>query len=178
MHRPQILATKSHRISPWVTLQERSILWSKSDFPETYHSISQSDYVSVLAVTADGLVPLVRQYRPAIQDFTLELPGGIAEYGEQPSVTAERELHEETGYLLSSPLLELGSLAPDVGRLENRLWGYLALDVHHDPLWQPESKIIPILNKIDTFKASVIDGSFDNALHVALVSLALLRGLI
>lgn len=44
---------------------------------EDYHSLRQTDYVSVLAVTDDGRVPLVRQYRPALEKFTLELSGGL-----------------------------------------------------------------------------------------------------
>jgi ADP-ribose pyrophosphatase len=47
--------------------------------PEIYHGLEVADYVTVLAVTADGRVPLVRQFRPAVEKYTIELPGGLAE---------------------------------------------------------------------------------------------------
>ncbi|MBQ6590211.1 MAG: NUDIX hydrolase [Lachnospiraceae bacterium] len=50
-------------------------------------------------VLADGRVLLIRQYRPAIDRETLELPAGAREAeGEDPADTAARELEEETGY--------------------------------------------------------------------------------
>jgi len=146
--------------------------------PEIYHSLAQADYVTVLAVTRDACVPLVRQFRPAIKEFSVELPGGIAESGENPAATAERELFEETGFRIVKPLVELGCFAPDTGRLENRLWGYLASDVEHDPNWQLESSVEPLHMSLCDFKHAVRDGSFNHALHKTLVAVALLRGLI
>lgn len=50
-------------------------------------------------VLPDGRVLLIRQYRPAIDRETLELPAGARDAsGEDPAVTAARELEEETGY--------------------------------------------------------------------------------
>ena len=37
-------------------------------------------------VTPDGRIPIVRQYRPAIEAFTWELPAGLVERGEEPAV--------------------------------------------------------------------------------------------
>ena len=41
---------------------------------------------------------MVKQYRPAIEKFTIELPGGLRDKNELPKSTAVRELFEETGY--------------------------------------------------------------------------------
>ena len=178
MSEARIVETVSRPLSPWVTLQERSLARAQGAVPEIYHSLSQADYVTVFAVTDDGRVPLVRQYRPAIQSVSVELPGGLTDLGEPPAATAERELFEETGYRLSKPLVDLGCLFPDTGRLENRLWGYFASDVEYDPNWQPEISVESILMDLDKFKLAVREGSFNHALHVALVGLAQLRGLI
>jgi len=52
----------------------------------------------VLAITRDKTFVLVRQFRPAIEMFTLELPGGHVEEGETPEQSARKELLEETGF--------------------------------------------------------------------------------
>lgn len=55
--------------------------------------------VGVVAVTDDDEVVLVRQYRAAFHDSILEIPAGMRDIpGEDPEVTAARELTEETGY--------------------------------------------------------------------------------
>ena len=54
--------------------------------------------VCVAALDASGRLLLVRQYRHAIGDWTLEIPAGRLEPGEEPLGAARRELEEETGY--------------------------------------------------------------------------------
>ncbi len=63
--------------------------------------------VAVLAL-ADGEVLLVRQFRGAIGAWTLEIPAGTLEPGEDPAEAAVREMVEETGYkpLRLEPLIE------------------------------------------------------------------------
>ncbi|MCF0130229.1 MAG: NUDIX hydrolase [Pseudobutyrivibrio sp.] len=68
--------------------------------------IEKWDFVShrmgaacVVAVMDDGKIILVRQYRPAIERETLELPAGKRDsQTEDTVVCAKRELEEETGY--------------------------------------------------------------------------------
>ncbi|WHY60583.1 NUDIX hydrolase [Cytobacillus firmus] len=54
--------------------------------------------VAVLAVTEDNKIVMVEQYRKALDKIIAEIPAGKLEAGEEPSVCAERELEEETGY--------------------------------------------------------------------------------
>ncbi len=56
------------------------------------------DSANVIAITPEREVVLVRQYRFGIQDYTLELPGGLMETGESLQAAAMRELVEETGF--------------------------------------------------------------------------------
>jgi len=56
----------------------------------------------------DGKVLLVKQYRYLYGKEIYEIPAGKAEAGEAPSLAAERELEEETGYRAKvKPLLTL-----------------------------------------------------------------------
>ena len=65
---------------------------------ESFYCIDVPDWINVIPMTADGQVLFVRQYRFGIEDFTLEIPGGMCDPGEAPQDAARRELREETGY--------------------------------------------------------------------------------
>ncbi|HDX9579411.1 TPA: NUDIX hydrolase [Bacillus pseudomycoides] len=55
--------------------------------------------VAIIAITDDGKIVLVEQYRKAMEKALVEIPAGKLEQGEKPEVTAIRELEEETGYI-------------------------------------------------------------------------------
>lgn len=54
--------------------------------------------VAIIALTEDQKLVLVKQYRKPLEKSILEIPAGKLEPGEEPEVTAKRELEEETGY--------------------------------------------------------------------------------
>ncbi len=54
--------------------------------------------VVVVARTSEGKIPFVRQHRYPMNTDLLELPAGKIDPGEDPLVSAGRELEEETGY--------------------------------------------------------------------------------
>jgi len=55
-------------------------------------------FAAVVPITDGGDVVLVRQWRQPLGTFTLELPSGRVDLGEEPERAARRELFEETGY--------------------------------------------------------------------------------
>lgn len=77
------------------------------------------DWVNVIARTPDDRLVLVRQFRYGIDEFSLEIPGGVMESGEDPVAAGLRELREETGYAGSSAVL-LGSVHPNPAIQSNR----------------------------------------------------------
>ncbi len=58
--------------------------------------------VGVIAITNDGKIVMVEQYRKALERDVVEIPAGKLEKGEEPSLCAKRELEEETGYVCES----------------------------------------------------------------------------
>lgn len=68
-------------------------LHSKWDF------IHHNGGAAVIPVTEEGKILMVRQYRNAIDRFTLEIPAGALNFPEEPGAECvARELEEETGY--------------------------------------------------------------------------------
>lgn len=171
---PRVVMRQQEQKSPWVTLVSRSVAWSTGE-PQTFHSLAQADYVSVLAVNASGLIPLVTQFRPAVERMTLELPGGINDSSEAPSIVAARELFEETGFTAANEPVLLRNLTPDTGRLENRFWCFY-VDAEEAVGWQPEAQVERVLFSRAQLREAILEGSFEHALHIALLNLAIMRG--
>lgn len=64
-----------------------------------YDFISHNGAAAVIPVTDDGQIIMVRQWRDAIDRFTLEIPAGGLESKDEPAIEcAKREMAEETGY--------------------------------------------------------------------------------
>lgn len=174
---PEILKCQETRLSPWVSVVERTLVMPGKQEPEVYHSLRQADYISVVALTDDNRVPVIRQFRSALERFTLELPGGLLDDDEAPETAAMRELFEETGLKpIESPIL-LGKLVPDTGRLENTLWGF-AVKVTATSVaeWQSEPGIELLLVPLNELREWILNGNFDHALHIALIGLADMYG--
>ncbi|WP_425448689.1 NUDIX hydrolase [Dethiothermospora halolimnae] len=57
--------------------------------------------VAIIPITEEGEIILVKQFRKAIEDESLEIPAGSLEKGEDPTRCAIRELKEETGVTAS-----------------------------------------------------------------------------
>ena len=142
---------------------------------EPYYSLKLPDYAAVVALTEDGRVLIVRQYRPAVEGDTLELPSGIVDTGEAPLESARRELLEETGYA-GGEWVDLGGLEPDSGRLGNRIWSFVAKDVRRVEGHAQEEGIEVLTWSLDDLARAMVEGRFSMALHVAAVMLAVLKG--
>lgn len=83
----------------------------------------------VLPVRPDGKILMVRQYRNALDRFTLEVPAGKRDsLEEDTSICAARELEEETGYR-AGRLEKLLSLKSTVAFCDELIDVYLATDL-------------------------------------------------
>jgi len=165
------LRTEVAFATPWFELLAKTI---RPDEPP-YYSLKLPEYAAVLAFTEDQRILIVRQYRPAIEQFSLELPSGIVDPGEQPAETARRELLEETGYA-ASQVEVLGAMFVDTGRLNNRMWNCVATGARPLDGRAPESGIDVFTWSIDELWQAIRSGEFALSLHVALLMHAALAG--
>lgn len=93
---------------------------------------------AVIPVLDDGRIIMVRQWRNAIDKYTLEIPAGGKDSIDEPTLKcAARELEEETGYK-SEKIEFLQTLAPAVAYSGEKIDVYVAFDLekthqHLDP---------------------------------------------
>ena len=84
---------------------------------------------AVLPVTEDGKLLMVRQYRNALDRFTLEIPAGGLEGPKEPTKeAAARELTEETGFV-AGKMDFLLSVVSAVAYCNEKIDIYLARDL-------------------------------------------------
>ena len=81
--------------------------------------------VGILAIDDDDRVFMVQQYRYAFSRTMWEIPAGKREAGEEPLVTAKRELQEEVG-VTAERWLPMGELIPSPGCYAERLYLFMA----------------------------------------------------
>lgn len=172
---PRIVERKRTTISPFVTLLEKSVQFAAGEPTHLYHCVTQADYVGVLAVTADGLVPIVRQYRPTVEDFTWEFPAGTIDEGETAEQTARRELQEEAG-LEVQELINLGCFIPDTGRLQVNSHAFFARARRPVERVEPEPGIEIRFVTVPELREMMRTLQFRHQVHLAIYASALLQG--
>ena len=126
------------------------------------------DWVNIIAVTDDGRMVLVEQYRHGTDEMTLEIPGGAVDPGENPVTSAARELEEETGYR-ASELIEIGCVDPNPAFISNRCWTFLAIGCRDDGTMNldPSEEITVELTPLEDFGSLIDRGTITHSLVIA-----------
>ncbi len=168
------------KAAPWITLETEelgeypifSLSRSRQRSPlsgreHRFLKLTCPDWVNIIAVTGDGEMVLVTQYRHGTDTMTVEIPGGAVDPGESAATTAARELEEETGYI-AGELVEIGIVEPNPAFLSNRTWTYLALgcravgETHFDPSEEIEVSLAPLAD----FGRLIDDGTITHSLVI------------
>ncbi len=107
--------------------------------------IAHGRTVSVVPVKANGSVVMIRQYRPAIGGYLLEIPAGmVRDESESPEDCVQREMAEEIGYRARKVVkLFEGYLVPGYGN--EYMEYYLGVDLYRALLPPDEDEVIETL---------------------------------
>ena len=117
----------------------------------------------LLAVTDEGKMVMVRQYRKPADKVMFEVPAGKIDPGEDPLVTAGRELKEETGYT-AGEIRYLCRFYPSVGFSEEVLYLYLCRDLKPGETDFDENEALDIEEwDVDELHEMVMRGEIDDA---------------
>lgn len=119
--------------------------------------------VAIVALTDDGRICLVRQYRAALGRVTVEIPAGKLGPGEDPFDCANRELLEETG-MRAQKMAFLTTIATSAGFANEVIHIYMATGLsfsHSDP--DADEFINVDLVDVNEFIDAVLDGKVEDA---------------
>jgi len=127
---------------------------------EAVERIGADGVVIIAAITSDGNILLIRQYRPALDSCIVELPAGLIEPGEAPVDACKRELIEETGHS-SNTIMPLSAGVISTGLLTENWHAMLALDAR--VATEDELKTFPPDETEDIEVVSIeLEGAFDS----------------
>ena len=172
----------------WKTLSSEYIIedkWlrARKDVCETpdgkivapYFVLEYKHWVAGVALTKDGHVVLIRQYRHALGKVCTEIPGGCVDEADKNLEEAvRREVSEETGYSFDECEF-LGSTSPNPSTNTNLMHMFLLKGGVKDQVQELDhsEEIEVVLVPLDELYSMVIDGKLDQAMHVTAVMLAL-----
>jgi 8-oxo-dGTP pyrophosphatase MutT (NUDIX family) len=135
----------------------------------SFYVLSTLDWVNIIALTDDGKIPLVYQYRHGSGDFSLEIPGGAIDKKDKHALkAAQRELLEETGYE-AREWHSLGEIKPNPAILDNTCHIYLALGAKKvSNLALDETEDLEVqLHELAEIKQMIQKGRLNHALVIA-----------
>lgn len=142
---------------------------------DPYYVYEFSTWVGALPVTEEGKIIMVRQYRHALGETCLEIPGGcVDDTDTNVEYAVARELLEETGYSFTS-FDHLGRISPNPSTNSNLLHMFLARGgkkVSEQNLDENE-EIEVVEMTIDELKQLLRENKIVQAMHVSCILYAL-----
>lgn len=119
--------------------------------------------VAVVALTEDGRICLVRQYRTALGRVTVEIPAGKLSPGEDPLECANRELLEETG-MTAERIAFLTTIATSDGFCDELIHIYMATGISFSRSNPDADEFINVdLVPLGELVDAVLDGRIEDA---------------
>ena len=155
----------------WFTVRRDKCETPAGKIVDPYYVFEFPTWATALALTEDNKVILVRQYRHAIEDVCLELPGGCVDDADKTLQDAiARELLEETGYAFSN-YNYLGKISPNASTNNNWMHMFLATGgkkISEQQLDHNE-EIDVELYSIDDLKNFIRENKIVQAMHVTCI---------
>ncbi len=160
--------------SPYMRLRADEVELPDGTIVADYYVRESRGFASILALTHDDCVVLVRQYRYGADSIHLELPAGMLLEEEAPRDSALRELAEETGYRVERCELA-GEYLHEPVRSAARAYVYIGTGARKagalklDVTEHLEVELAPLAR----FRAMLEDGTIDAGASIAAGYLAL-----
>lgn len=121
----KVLSSKQTFKDRWLSVRSDHVRLEDGREIPSYHVLEYPDWVSVIGLTDEGNVVLIREYRHGVGEVTIGLPSGAAEAGEDIDDLARREFTEETGYT-AREWVKIGQACANWAVNTNQVHYYLA----------------------------------------------------
>jgi ADP-ribose pyrophosphatase len=159
----------------WFKVRKERCETPEGKIVDPYYVYEFATWVGAVPVTEEGKIVMVRQYRHALGETCIEIPGGCVDDADKNVNEAiSRELLEETGYSFSS-YEYLGKISPNPSTNTNLLHMFLAKGgkkVAVQKLDENE-EIEIILLTINELKQLLRENKIVQAMHVSCILYAL-----
>ena len=160
----------------WAKVRRDTCVTATGNKVEDYYYWEGGDFAQVFALTDDGRVLLVRQYKHGVKEVVLELPAGLVSAGDDdsPLATARRELLEETGFE-AREWRDLGRLNVSSAKATTRAYPFLATNTQRvgEPKLDENEDIEVALVKIPDLLDLISTGAVRDSNSIACCLLAL-----
>ena len=109
-----------------------------------YREVTRHTFGAAILAIYDGYIYFERQFRYPFASEVFELPAGKGEKGEEPIVSAIRELEEETG-LISKNMEYLGAMYPSPGYTDEVIHLFFSKDNEMGSIKRDKDEFIDIV---------------------------------
>jgi len=156
------------RLGPWLSVRQECVQLPNGNQIPTWYVLEFPDWINVIAITKEGQMVMVDQYRHALGETHYELVAGVVDPGETPLQAAKRELSEETGYE-GGEWQPFMTLSPNPTNHNNKSYTFLAVGVEkrREQHQEPTEDIHVDLMTPDQVLEMLRDGEIIQALHAA-----------
>ncbi len=115
--------------SPWFPVFKHTVQLANGNIVDDYFISPLGDVVQIIPITSKNEVVLVRQYKHALGEIVIELPGGMQQKSRSVIQSALNELEEETGIKTTADkLISLGKIANNPTKIKQVTYGFILFD--------------------------------------------------